>query len=311
MKRVSSAILIISTLILSILTTLSCAEKQHALETDKDKSSYCVGTQIGKSLKQDGIEVNPQILGNAMKDAFNNKKLDMADEEIFKILDEYQTYMIARKNQGTSPEPAGNAPDMSKVSYCIGAQIGTSYRELELDIDPVLVASGLTDAFEGKQLRLEQTEIDQVLETFQEKIRLQQEETYNRALVENREKASSFLSENALRPGVVTLPDSIQYEVIEAGAGPHPSESDSVMAHYRGTFIDGKEFDSSYKRNVPITFVVGQMIPGWRTIIPLMQPGAHWKVYLPPEMAYGSRGSGPVPPNSLLIFEIEFLEIVR
>ena len=117
--------------------------------------------------------------------------------------------------------------------------------------------------------------------------------------------------ENAKKPGVVTLPDSLQYVVLTEGNGPIPKENNTVKVHYRGFLADGTEFDSSYKRNQPAEFPLDGVIPGWTEALKLMKTGAKWRIFLPPSLGYGPRGNQTIPPNSLLIFEIELLEIVK
>ena len=292
---------------------LSCADDTE-LKTENDKVSYGIGTQIATGLKANKIDINPEKLCKALKDAYDNKPLELSESEITETLTNFQKIMIARQGKDSTAVATGDEIDpelKDKVSYCIGVQIGSSFKGENFDINPGILSSGLKDAYESKPLKLPESEIAEVLENFQKKMMAQQEEAYNKVVAENLAASSAFLAENARKPGVTTLPDSLQYEVIKEGSGPHPALEDTVRAHYSGTLLDGTEFDSSYKLEKPIKFSVGQMIPGWREIIPLMRAGSHWKVYIPPALGYKEAGSGRIPPNSLLIFEIELLEIVK
>ena len=126
----------------------------------------------------------------------------------------------------------------------------------------------------------------------------------------NRQKGEAFLVENQKKEGVITLPSGLQYKVIEEGTGESPKPNDTVVTHYRGTLIDGKEFDSSYRRGEPASFPVNRVIAGWTEALQLMKVGAKWQLFIPPELAYGERGAGrAIGPNAALIFEIELVEI--
>jgi len=137
-----------------------------------------------------------------------------------------------------------------------------------------------------------------------------EQEKMESATKKNLETSQAFLDANKKKEGVVTLPSGLQYKVVTEGSGKQPKSSDSVVAHYRGTLINGNEFDSSYKRNEPATFPVAGVIKGWQEALPLMKEGSKWQVYIPPELAYGARGAGNIiGPNEALIFDIELLSI--
>jgi FKBP-type peptidyl-prolyl cis-trans isomerase len=125
----------------------------------------------------------------------------------------------------------------------------------------------------------------------------------------NKKDGAAFLAANATKEGVVTLPSGLQYKVMTAGTGPKPSATDSVVCNYRGTLLDSTEFDSSYKRGQPVTLNVGGVIKGWTEALQLMPAGSKWQLFIPPDLAYGDRGQGPIGPNSTLIFEVELLSI--
>ena len=137
-----------------------------------------------------------------------------------------------------------------------------------------------------------------------------QQKRQNEATAKNGAAAKKFLLENAKKPGVVSLPSGLQYQVLTAGNGASPKRSDSVKVHYQGTLLDGQVFDSSIQRGAPATFGLGQVIPGWTEALQLMKTGDKWKLFIPPELAYGNRGMGPIPPGSLLTFEVELLEVI-
>ncbi len=190
-----------------------------------------------------------------------------------------------------------------KVSYSIGLNIGrnlgSDLQRQSIDIDPSIVAKGIQDALSGANPLLSNEEIQETMVAFQKEMSERQ-----------KQRGEAFLSENKKKEGVKTLPSGLQYKVTKAGAGKKPKLNDSVVVHYRGTLIDGTEFDSSYRRGQPATFPVSGVIPGWTEALPLMQEGAKWQLFVPPNLAYGERGAGGlIGPNATLIFEVELISI--
>lgn len=200
-----------------------------------------------------------------------------------------------------------------KFSYAVGMDLGQNFKEQGVELDVEAFSQGLKDALGGTPSRLSEEEIRAAVQELQEGLAQGRMNEEDRTLAQkNEEEGKKFLEENAKRPGVVVLPSGLQYEVITPGNGPSPTPSDVVKVHYRGTLVSGKEFDSSYKRGQPATFPVSGVIDGWSQALPLMQTGAKWKLFIPPHLAYGSRGAGPdIGPNATLIFEVELLEVVK
>ena len=192
--------------------------------------------------------------------------------------------------------------------------IGTGYsqglKKQAVDVDWNLIAQGMKDAAAGSKTRLTQDEAKAVLNEVQTEIQRQQQEKAQQASAANKTEGEAFLAANKSKDGVVTLPSGLQYKILTAGAGPKPTPSDSVKCNYRGTLIDGKEFDSSYKRGQPATFEVGQVIKGWTEALQLMPVGSKWQIFVPSSLGYGERGAGAeIGPNATLIFEVELLSI--
>jgi FKBP-type peptidyl-prolyl cis-trans isomerase len=207
--------------------------------------------------------------------------------------------------------------DNEKMSYIFGTQVGSSFKDMkskgyELNID--LFQRGMKDALDSAKLALSDSQMAQAMQQFQETMRKKEEEKFQKDLAENQLKASKFLAENAGKAGVVTLPpDSLQYQELKAGTGPQAKAGQTVKVNYKGSFIDGTEFDSSVKHGQPLEFTLGQpgMISGFSEAVTMMKVGSTWKVFIPPKLGYGNRGSQAIPPNALLIFEIELLEISK
>jgi FKBP-type peptidyl-prolyl cis-trans isomerase FklB len=202
-----------------------------------------------------------------------------------------------------------------KFSYAlgmnIGNSIGTNLKKQSVEVDPALVAQGLKDAMTGGKTRLSDEEAKAILTQVQNDVRKEQQEKTEKAGAKNKAEGEAFLAANKTKEGIVTLPDGLQYKIEKEGTGPKPAATDSVVCNYRGTLIDGTEFDSSYKRGQPATFGVSQVIKGWTEALQLMPVGSKWQLVIPANLAYGERGAGAeIGPNSTLVFEVELISIV-
>ncbi len=199
-----------------------------------------------------------------------------------------------------------------KASYALGMKIGGDLHRQGLNaaVDPAVVARGLRDALAGSKTLLTEDEERAALTQLQTQMRDQQQAKAHEAGGANRQEGETFLAANKSKDGVTTLPDGLQYKVLKEGSGPKPAASDTVSVNYRGTLINGKEFDSSYKRGEPISFPVGGVIKGWTEALQLMPVGSKWQLFIPADLAYGDRGAGAdIGPGETLIFEVELLSI--
>jgi FKBP-type peptidyl-prolyl cis-trans isomerase FklB len=193
-----------------------------------------------------------------------------------------------------------------KVSYIIGMDIGGNLKRQSVDVDPNILAKGVKDALAGGKPLLTEQEIQETMAAFQKEMMAKQSEVAKK----NKAEGEAFLAENKKKEWVKALPSGLQYKVIKAGTGKKPKSTDTVTVHYRGTLIDGTEFDSSYKRGQPVSFPVSGVIPGWTEALQLMGEGAKWQVFIPSNLAYGEKGAGrDIGPNATLIFEIELVSI--
>ncbi|MGH8258291.1 MAG: FKBP-type peptidyl-prolyl cis-trans isomerase [Steroidobacteraceae bacterium] len=203
--------------------------------------------------------------------------------------------------KGSHSAAAGNLK--AQASYSLGVLMGTQLHQFGLNeraVDFQKVAQGLKDVVSGK---VQATAADG--QKVQELIR----QSRSVAAQKNQAAARRFLAENGKRPGVMTTPSGLQYKVVSAGSGAPPSPTDQVTVNYRGTLLDGTEFDSSYKHGKPVTFAVNGVIKGWQEALVMMKPGAKWQLFIPPELAYGENSPPPIPPGSLLKFDVELLSV--
>jgi FKBP-type peptidyl-prolyl cis-trans isomerase FklB len=186
-----------------------------------------------------------------------------------------------------------------KVSYIIGMDIGSNLKRQSIDVDPNILAKGVQDALSGAKPLLSNEEIQETMVAFQKEM-----------MEKQKQRGEAFLSENKKKEGVKTLPSGLQYKVIKAGTGKKPKLNNTVTINYRGTLVDGTEFDSSYRHGQPATFPVSGVIPGWTEALQLMEEGAKWQLFIPPNLAYGERGAGGlIGPNATLIFEVELISV--
>ena len=192
-----------------------------------------------------------------------------------------------------------------KASYSIGLNIGGNLKQQALDLSPALVAAGVRDALSGGKPLLTDAEVAAVLMEFKKQMAGQQSAKGEK----NKKDGEVFLSANGKKEGVKTLASGMQYKVLKEGKGKKPKASDTVTTHYRGTLIDGTEFDSSYKNGEPVSFPLTDVIPGWTEALQLMAVGSKWQLFIPSGLAYGEGGQGPIPPNSTLVFDIELIGI--
>jgi len=189
--------------------------------------------------------------------------------------------------------------------------VGSSLQRQSVDIDPDIFEKGLKDAMSGGKTLITEEEARAALMELQTEVRAKQEEKTKLALENNKKEGEAFLAANKSKEGVVTLPSGLQYKILKQGTGPKPTAGDTVECNYRGTLINGTEFDSSYKRGQPATFPVSGVIKGWTEALQLMPVGSKWQLFIPSNLAYGERGTpgGEIGPNATLIFEVELLSI--
>ncbi len=208
---------------------------------------------------------------------------------------------------------AGLATDKAKIGYAIGCDMGTSIRDFRNEIDLESLILGIRDTMAGgDKLRLSPEEMRTVLDGFRQKAAQIMQQKQAAVAARNKTEGEAFLAANGKKPGVKTTASGLQYRVIAPGNGPKPKAGDTVKVHYRGALTDGTEFDSSYRRNQPVTFVLNRVIPGWTEGLQLMPVGAKYLLFVPSKLGYGERGAGQaIGPNAVLVFEVELLAIEK
>ena len=229
---------------------------------------------------------------------------------------EMKTYLIAGlcvlllTSSGVAQENLVLKSEKEKVSYSIGVEIGSTLKKQALDIEPEVLVKAIKDVLAGGKMLMTEEEVIETLTSFKKDFIAKKQELEKQLGEKNKKEGSSFLAENQKKEGVKTLPSGLQYKVIKSGSGKKPKLDDTVTTHYRGSLIDGTEFDSSYRRGKPVTFPVNQVIPGWTEALQLMEEGAKWELFVPSNLAYGEKGAGnEIGPNATLIFEVELISV--
>jgi FKBP-type peptidyl-prolyl cis-trans isomerase FklB len=197
-----------------------------------------------------------------------------------------------------------------KVSYSIGLDIGNSFKKQAIDVDLDILLRAIKDVMSEAKPLMTDTEVQETMQAFQKEMMAKMQEKAKVDGEKNKKAGDDFLAANKAKEGVVTLPSGLQYKVITDGKGEKPKSTDTVTVNYKGTLIDGTEFDSSFARNEPATFPVTGVIPGWTEALQLMKTGAKWQLFIPSNLAYGERNAGEkIGPNSTLVFEVELISI--
>ena len=220
----------------------------------------------------------------------------------------------APKTAGTKPAASTALPALNtkkeKVSYAIGADLGGKLKSSSIDVDAAILTRALKDSLTGAKSAMTDDEIRATLTDLTKDLQAKQATATKEKSDKNKKDGEAFLAANKTKEGVVALPSGLQYKILKAGTGPKPTAADTVVCNYKGTLIDGKEFDSSYKRGQPATFPVGGVIKGWTEALQLMPAGSTWQLFIPPDLAYGDRQAGPdITPGSTLVFEVELVSI--
>ena len=219
----------------------------------------------------------------------------------------------ASKRQSTAAKAAAPLTlktSKDKFSYALGMKMGANLHRQEVPVDANILARGLKDSLAGTKTLLTDDEAQAAIVEVQNDLRKKQQEKMQLEGAANKKEGETYLAANKGKEGVVTLPSGLEYKILKEGTGPKPTANDSVVCNYRGTLINGTEFDSSYKRGQPATFSVTGVIKGWTEALQLMPVGSKWQLFVPADLAYGERGPAPeIGPNSTLIFEVELLSI--
>jgi len=291
----------IMVLVVGLLAAQVSAEEPTLLKTQNEKLSYAVGVDLAKNLKQQGVEVDVDLVTKGLKDTFLGEKLAMTEETLRATMTAFHVELGWREAQ------AGKVP--ANVSYGIGVDAAKNLKWYDFKVDLDFLTKGLKDMLSGERLAMTDEDLRAAMTPFLAKWR-KTRMTAMRLTPDEAVKERVFRSENMKKGGLVTLPSGLQYRVLKAGEGRKPTDTDTVEVRYRGMFIDGTEFGRSPRDGQPVTLKVTKAIPGWKEALGLMPAGSRWEIFIPPRLAYKDGGWGYViGANATLIFDLELLAI--
>ncbi|MCD9028660.1 FKBP-type peptidyl-prolyl cis-trans isomerase [Luteimonas sp. BDR2-5] len=278
--------------------------------SERDRTSYVVGLDVGRSLTQVAPDLDYATFEAALADALagGEPALDETERQATGLA--LAQRISARSGRPVPGLPPGSEPppvDKAKVGLLVGGDIGRQLLPMKDEIALPALVRGVRSAAEGGTPEIAEAEIEAIRQSMADRARLQAAN----AAEANRKAGADFLAGNRGKPGVFATASGIQYQVERQGQGPRPRATDRVRVHYRGTLLDGTEFDSSYSRNTPAVFGLDQVIAGWTEGLQLMPIGGKYRFWIPGDLAYGPRGSPPnIPPNATLVFDVELLDIL-
>ncbi len=288
------------------------AQDRTRLETDRDKASYMVGMDVGKSLAPVGPDLDFAALQRAIRNAMDGGKPLLSQEQAQGVAQALMARAGARSGQAPAgtPEPA-LAKD--QASYLVGADIGRRLAPIAGEIDLAVMMQGLRTSLAGGAPLLGEAEANAVRTAFSERISAGMQARAAEQGRKNAAEGEAFLAKNKLEKGVFTTSSGLQYMVLRQGSGQRPGPTDRVRVNYRGTLLDGTEFDSSYANGAPVEFGLDRVIPGWTEGLGLMPVGSKYRFWIPASLGYGAQGTpgGPIGPNATLVFDVELLGLPR
>lgn len=290
------------------------AQDKAALTTDREKVSYMIGADVGRSISAVGPDLDFAAFERAIRNAFAGGKPLLSDEEARTV----GTALVQRIGERAGKPAPGLAPGTKppavakdKVGQMIGTDVGRSLMPIQDEIDMAVFLQAVRTLMTSAKPLLTDAEMDQVRDAFSKRMDAREKTRLADAARKNAEEGAAFLARNKTAKGVISTASGLQYMVLRQGNGARPRLSDKVRVHYQGQLLDGTIFDSSYQRGQPADFALGQVIPGWTEGLALMPVGAKYRLWVPASIAYGERGSPPsIGPNSTLMFDVELLDVL-
>ncbi|HEY0886014.1 MAG TPA: FKBP-type peptidyl-prolyl cis-trans isomerase [Ramlibacter sp.] len=294
----------------TVLAGSALAQDKTSLDTDREKASYMVGLDVGRSIAPAGPDMDLAAFERAIANAFAGKEPLVAEAQVQALAQALMVRIAARDGK---PPADGKLPDIDRVQvgYLVGADVGRQLSPLKDELEIPVLMQGLRTTLSGGTPLLGMEEANAVRRAFGEKVQAAMRAQHDADASRNAAEGQAFLEKNRAQKGVFTTPSGLQYMVLRQGNGPRPRATDTVRVNYHGTLLDGTVFDSSYERGQPVEFGLDQVIPGWTEGLGLMPVGAKYRFWIPANLGYGEKGTqgGPIGPNATLVFDVELLAI--
>lgn len=295
----------------TLIGAAASAQDKTVLNTEREKTSYMVGTDIARSIAPVAPDIDLAAFERAIKNAFDGGKPLITEDEAQQVGPALMQRIASRTGQA----PAGaKVPEVAKdkVAYLVGADVGRSLVPIKDELELPVLVQAIRTSFDKGQSLLSDAELDQVRQAFQQKVQARMQAQASAMGEKNRAEGDKFLSGNKATKGVFTTGSGLQYMVLRQGSGPRPKATDRVRVNYHGTLLDGTVFDSSYDRGQPAEFALNQVIAGWTEGVSMMPVGSKFRFWIPGDLAYGPKGTpgGPIGPNATLVFDVELMAIL-
>ena len=306
LMRGAAALLAIAAMATS--ATVSAQDKK-SLDTERDKVSYLIGLDVGRSIAPVGPDLDWVAFEKAIRNAFDGGK-PLLDEAQAKSVGQTLMQRIAARN---GQAPAGTQPPAlakDKVGYLVGSDVGRSLAPIKAEFDLATMLQGARVALANGKSLLAEAEATALRESFSQRLQAKVAAETSAAAEKNRKEGTAFLASNKQVKGVFTTPSGLQYMILRQGTGPRPKPSQRVKVNYHGTLLDGSVFDSSYDRGQPAEFALSQVIPGWTEGVGMMPVGGKYRFWIPSNLAYGEKGPPGIGPNATLVFDVELMEVL-
>ena len=302
---------IVATVLLFALAQSGMAQEKTALVTDRDKVSYMVGSDVAHSISAAAPDMDVAAFERALRNGFAKGKPLLSEAETQSTGRALMQAIGARKGQPPGTVPAAT-PGLSseKVGLLVGSDVGRSLAPVSSEIDVPTFMQALRTVLKGGKPLLSDEEANAVRDAFTQRMQAKMQAQVAQAGSKNQAEGDAFLAKNKTVTGVHVTPSGLQYMVLRQGAGPQPMPTDRVRVNYRGTLLDGTEFDSSYKTGQPAEFALNEVIRGWTEGVGMMPVGSKYRFWIPANLAYGAKGAGPIGPNATLTFDVELMAIL-
>ena len=292
---------------------MAMAQDKTSLANEREKISYMVGMDVGRSIQPVMQDMDMASFERTVRGVIAGGEPPLDAAQMQATGQALMRSIAVRTGQLPPGETAGDPPSREQVGQLVGADVGRSLQPLHAELELPLVFQALRTTTAGQRPLLEEAEANALREALGQRMQQRMQAEAAEAGDRNSREGAAFLEANRSQKGVLTTRSGLQYMVLRQGSGARPLPSDRVKVHYRGTLLDGTEFDSSYGRGEPAVFGLNQVIPGWTEGVALMPVGAKYRFWIPGELAYGARGApgGQIGPNATLTFDVELLEIVK